>query len=165
MYNIIEQKVKSKIVVNPGEVTDFYNKNIQEFELPEQREFESIAVADEKLAKELFNNLKSGQDFSGMAQKYSLEVNRISAYQGKELKKDIEGVIFRLKPGEVSEPIKINESFYIFKLISINPPRQQSILEVQDKIFTFLFDKKMQEELVKWLEELKKNAYIKIISD
>jgi hypothetical protein len=44
-------------------------------------------------------------------------------------------------------------------------PRQQNLSECQDKIYTLLFEKKIQERLSKWLGELRKQAYIKISKD
>jgi len=165
MYSIIDAKIRSKIVVNPLEVTDFYNKNIEEFKLSEMRDLEVISIKDENLANEVSNNLKNGQELSDLLKRYSLPINKLSVSKKGELNKDIEDVVFKLKPGEISKLIKIEDTFYIFKLDRIVGSRQQSLSEVQDKIYAYLFDNKMQEELTKWLDELKKNAYIKILSD
>ncbi|MDD4979870.1 MAG: peptidyl-prolyl cis-trans isomerase [Candidatus Omnitrophica bacterium] len=165
MYTIIEIKIKSKILVNPAEVTDFYQQNIDKFKLPEQREFESINTGEEDLASKVFNDLRNGQEFQDVASKYFLAVNKMSGAGNGQLRKDIEEKIFRLKVGEISAPVKIEEQYYIFKLDNIIPPRQQSISGAQGDIYTFLFDQKMQEALATWLDELKKQSYIKIMQD
>ena len=165
MYNIINSQVRSKIVINPGEITDFYQRNTEEFSTPEEREFESVTMNDKDLAKKISTDLKNTQDLKTVAEKYGLPVNSLNAKKGQELRKDIEEVIFKLKPGDISEPIAVDENFYIFKLVNITGPRQQNLSEVQEKISTFLFEKKLQEELANWLDELKKKAYIKIFSD
>lgn len=162
MYNIINIKIRSKIMINPGEVTDFYQKNIKEFKVPEQREIESITVDDKNLIGQMQGDLKNGLDFSDIAKKYSLRVNKFSIGHRQELIEDIGKVIFELNIGEASEPIKIQESFYIFKFVSIIPSRPQRLFEVQDRIYAFLFEKKMQEELTAWLNRLKEDSYIKI---
>lgn len=165
MYNIIDIRIKSKIIVNPAEVTDFYNKNIDEFKLPEQRQLEVITTEDENLAKEIADNLKEGHQLQDLAQKYSLSINKLIAMRNGQLRKDVEDVVFRLKLGEISEPIKIEDKYYIFKLNSIIAARHQSLSEARDKISEFLFNRKMQEELARWLDELKKQSYIKILAD
>ena len=165
MYNIINSQVKSKIVINPGEITDFYQRNTEEFSMPQEREFESVTVNDKDLAKNIFNDLKNTQDLKAVAEKYGLSVNHLSVKKGQELRKDIEEVIFKLKPQDISGPIAVEKDFYIFKLVNITAPRQQNLSEVQEKISTFLFEKKLQENLAKWLDELKQQAYIKICSD
>jgi parvulin-like peptidyl-prolyl isomerase len=164
-YFIIEIQIKSRIVVKPSEVTNFYEQNIATFQLPSQREFESIGINNANLAKELFNKLKGGEELQNLSVKHSLAVNKFSAREGGELKKEIEDVVFKLRPGEVSPPVRIENSYYIFKLNNIVPAHQQSLSEAQDKIYTFLFNKKMQEELAKWLDELKSHSYVKILQN
>jgi len=164
-YNIVEMKVKSKIIVNPAEVTDFYQKNSAEFKTPEERRVTLITIDDENLANDIYNKLKESQDPESIASEYSLKVNKLSFKKNKELKKEIEDVVFKLNTGEISPPIKINNSFYIFRLDDIVVSRQQNLSEVQEQIYAFLFNMKMQEVLTKWLDELKGQAYIKIMQD
>lgn len=45
------------------------------------------------------------------------------------------------------------------------PGSELSLIEAQEKIQGMLFDKKMQERLAEWLDELKNNSYIKIAQD
>lgn len=165
MYSIVDIKIKSKIVVNPKEVTDFYEKNKQDFIIPEQREFGLISVNDEKLTQEISNKLKTGEPFVDLAQKYSLSVNNFTGRKGGEFKKEIEDVVFNLEQGEISQPLKIEDQFYIFKLNNIIPSKQKSLTEVQDQIQALLFNEKMEEGLTRWLDELKKKSYIKILQD
>jgi parvulin-like peptidyl-prolyl isomerase len=165
MYGIVETKIKSKIVVKPAQVTEFYEKNRDEFKIPEQCDFSFIKVGDEDLAKQICNNLKEGLDFTEVAQKHSLTTDNLLAYKGGELKKDIEEVLFNLKPGEISAPVKIEGSFYIFKLNNIIAPLQKNLSEVQDKIYALLLENKMQEAMAGWLDELRKKSYIKICAD
>jgi len=165
MHNIVEIKIKRKIFINPTEVTAFYQENIEKFKLSEQREFESIAISDENEAREIFNGIKNGQDINELAHKYSLSISKFIATQGGELRKDIEDAVFRLSLKEISEPLKLQEVYYIFKLNNITQPHQQSLSEAQDKIYNFIFNAKMQEEMVKWLDDLKKAAYIKIMQE
>jgi parvulin-like peptidyl-prolyl isomerase len=165
MYNIVDAKVRGRIIVNPGEVTDFYNKNIEDFKLTETRELEAISIQDKNTASEISDNLKNGQALPDLIKKYSLSVNKLSATKKGQLRQDIENVVFKLKQGEISGPVKIQDTYYIFKLDNIVPGRLQTLSEAQDKIYAFLFDKKIQEELTKWLDELKIHAYIKIFSE
>jgi len=163
MYSIIELKVKETILVTPDEVTSFYNKNMKDFVSSEERELEVITLEDENLAKTFAYNLKSGQKLVDLATRYPITVNKLRASKRGELRKDIEDAAFRLKLGEISDPVKIDDKYYIFKLENIIPPRQLTLSEVQDRIHAFLFEEKMQEKLTKWLDELKAKSYIKII--
>ncbi|MDD5166727.1 MAG: peptidyl-prolyl cis-trans isomerase [Candidatus Omnitrophica bacterium] len=164
MYNIIDLKVKSKIMITPAEITDFYEKHKDEFVRPEEREFESLVIEDEDMAKKMYSDLKRGRSFDEMVQQYSMQVNNLTATKG-ELMKEVEDTVFGLSPDEVSKPLKIENAFSIFRLVKIIPPRKQSLEEVQDTIHNYLFEKEMQERMTKWLDEIKAQSYIKISSD
>ncbi len=163
MYAVIDREIRSKIIIKPVEVTDFYQGNIKKFIFPEQREFESVTVDNESKAFEVFDKLKSGQGLEEVANRYSLAINKFSSLRDGQLRKDIEETVFKINVGQISAPVKIEESYYIFKLNNIIPPRQQNLSEVQEEIHAMLFNKKMQEALTKWLDELKRHSYIKIL--
>ncbi len=163
MYHIIEQKIRSKIIVRPDEVTSFYNENMKEFLSPEERDLEIISLENQDLANSFAYNLKSGEKLENLATRYSIKVDKIKVMSTDELKKEIGNVVFKLNISEISDPINIEGKYDVFKLDNIIPSRYLSLSEVQDKIHSYIFERKMQEELTKWLDELKKQSYIKIM--
>ena len=163
MYIVIDEKIKSKIIIKPGEVTDFYQENTGKFILPEQREFASITIDNGSKAFEVFDKLKGGQELQEVANGYSLTIDKLNSARAGQLRKDIEEILFKMNIGQISAPVKIENNYYIFKLNNIIPPRHQNLSEVQDEIYEMLFNKKMQEALTKWLDELKERSYIKIL--
>lgn len=162
MYNIIEHKIRSKIVISPDEVTKFYENNIKKFLSPETRELEVITLENEDLANTFSYNLRTGQKLEDLATRYPISVNKIRVIKDGELAKNVEEKVFKLGVGEVSAPVKIEDKYYVFKLENIWPPRQLSLSEAQDKIYAFLSEEKLQQNLSKWVNELKAKSYIKI---
>jgi len=162
MYNIIDIKVRRGIVIAPAEVTDFYEKNKPEFKLPEERQLEVLTIADAQTANGIFDELTAGASFDEAAKKHGIQASVISAYRDKELKKEIGDVVFALEMGGFSKPVETENGCYIFKLTAINPPKEQSLAEVQEKIREYLYNQKMQGVMTKWLNELKAKSYIKI---
>jgi parvulin-like peptidyl-prolyl isomerase len=165
MFNIVEKEVRSKIFIKPEEITDFYLKNKQAFNSREGRELEAISLENMDLARTVAYSLKSGAKLSDLASRYPLTVNRLNVNQGDELRKEIEDVVAKLGLNEVSEPVEIGGKFYIFKLINITPSKELTLGQAQERIRNILLEQKMQESLTRWLDELKKNSYIKIIKD
>ena len=161
MYNIVEAKIRTKIVIKPAEITEYYDKNNADFSLPEEREFQSLTGLEQAKAQKITEDLRQGKDLNAVVKESGFSLNVFSSRKGGELKKDVEDLLFNLKINEVSDPIKINDNYYVFQLSGIKPPRQQALSEVQDSIHEMLYEKKMQEAMVKWVEELKKKAYIK----
>ncbi|HPL83048.1 MAG TPA: SurA N-terminal domain-containing protein [Candidatus Omnitrophota bacterium] len=165
MFNIVEKEVRSKIFIKPEEITDFYSKNKKAFNSGEGRELEAISLENMDLARTVVYSLKSGAKLSDLAARYPLTLNRLNVNQGDELRKEIEDVVTKLGLNEVSEPVEIGGKFYIFKLINITPSKELALGQVQERIRNILLEQKMQESLTRWLDELKKNSYIKIIKD
>jgi len=161
MYLIVESKVKSRIVISPNEVTDFYQNNPQEFKSSQVWQFDTLSLDSEEKANIFSRSLRSGQDINELAAQNSLTVDKMGVTQG-QLKKELEEEVLKLKVGEVSEPIIIGSSYYVFKLTNIEAPRDLTLAEAQEKIYSFLYNKKIQLQLTKWIDELKKQSYIKI---
>jgi len=67
--------------------------------------------------------------------------------------------------GEISNPVKVGEQYYIFKLDNIVASRQMDLAGAQERIQAFLFEKKLQVALARWLDELKLQSYIKILEN
>jgi len=165
MYSIIELKIRSKVLIRPDEVTAFYNKNIKEFISGEALQLGVITLENEDLAKTYSYNLKSGKNPEELALIYPATINKLTTMRGGELKKDVEDVVFNLGVGGISEPIKIEDRYYIFKLDGVIPSRQKTLSEVQDKIHSFIFEEKMRKELTEWLDGIKTKSYIKILEN
>ncbi|HQJ15112.1 MAG TPA: SurA N-terminal domain-containing protein [Candidatus Omnitrophota bacterium] len=161
-YEIIERRIKSKIVVKPSEITEYYEAHPAEFTVPEQRQFVSVVTEDEARARKVAADLKAGKVIDAVAVEYSLKPNTFTAKKGGELKAEIENIVFALHLDAVSDPVKIDNAYYVFKLLKIIPGYKQELIEAQNAINRMLFEKKMQEKMVEWLGELEKKAYIKI---
>ena len=165
MYALIERKVRSKVIVRPDEVTSFYAQNKAQLLKPEERILTLFILPDESVAKALSYQLRLGTKLEELAAKYAFTTDKLSASAGQQLRPEIEATVFKLGIGEVSNPVKIDSQYFIFKLDNILGSQQLTLAQAQDKIQGYLFEKKMQEELAKWLDELKKQSYIKILEN
>jgi len=165
MYAVVEQEVRVKVIVRPDEVTSFYNENKRQFLKPEERQLMIIILQDDSAASAVSYNLRRGEKLEALATKYPFTVDKLSAWQGESLRKEIEQTVFKLGLGEVSNPVKIDQQYYVFKLENIIGSQQLNLVQAQEKIQAYLFEKKLQERLAKYLDELKKRSYIKIIGN
>ncbi|MDD5196983.1 MAG: SurA N-terminal domain-containing protein [Candidatus Omnitrophota bacterium] len=162
MFSVVGRKVRSKITVKPEEVTEFYETHKKDFISGEGRELEAYSLENEDQAGSFSYNLRVGKKPQDLVTRYPFTVSEFNVYKGEELKGGIGEVVFKLGINEVSGPVKIEDKYYVFKLINIIPAKELTLVQVQGRIHSFLFDKKMQEEFTKWLNELKKKSYIKI---
>jgi len=165
MFGIIEQKVRGKITVKPDEVTEFYQKHRKDLNTGERRNLEAISLENYDLARTLAYELRAGKKLEDLASRYPLIVNNFTVNSQDGLKKEMAEAISKLGINEVSDPAKIEDKYYIFRLIGITTPEELTLTQAQGRIHALLFERKMQEGLTRWLDELKKNSYIKIMQD
>lgn len=165
---VVEEEVKSKIYVNPSEVTDFYEQNKDRFIKNEQIKLDSIFIGfeedkakDQARAQEALKKINEGNDFNEVAKEYS-QAPPLGIIEKGQLLPLIEEVVFKLKDGEVSSLVEVERGIYIFKLVERIPSQLASLPEVKDSVYNFVFRKKFQERLKAWMEKLKKDAYIEI---
>jgi len=162
MYTLVEYKIKSRIVVNTSEVTEFYQQNIDKFKIGDQKEFLVVSTSEMDIAKDFSDEVRKEGDFQKAADKYRLSVNKITVSKTGQLDKNIESAMMKLGVGEVSPVVSFKDLYYVFKLNQIIPASQQNLCDVQDEIYNLLYNQKMQDKMVAWLDELKKKSYIKV---
>lgn len=165
LYNIIDLKIRRAILINPTEVTAFYQEHKKDIVTPERREFMAATMDTPQLASKVFSALRHNDDPDEIAGRYGVVFNNLDASGRGHLKKEVEDVVFKLKEGEVSTPVKIDSKYYIFRLNKITAPRQETLAESQERIYNMLLEKKMQEKLTEWIDGLKSQAYVKVFKE
>ncbi|MFA5320090.1 MAG: peptidyl-prolyl cis-trans isomerase [Candidatus Omnitrophota bacterium] len=162
MYEVINKQVKGKVNVDPQEITAYFEEDKNLFELPEERRLEYVITSEEEKAGRVYSALKDGKSLKEAAQSVGVTAGTLQMLRNGKFKKNIEDVVFNLKTGEFSYPLKAENEYYVFRVTGIVDPRRQQLDEVSDEIRDILFTRKFQEELASWLEKLKSKAYIKV---
>ncbi len=160
-FLVIQKNVTSKVNVSPKEVTDFFHQNKDEFVKPESVLVDSIFVSDPKTLEDVKLQLSKGENFKDVSDKYSEKSNIEEVIRG-QLKKDLEDFIFGLEIGKYSQPFKTQDGYYIFLVKKHSAPEKLSLEEVREKITAYLENRKTEELLKEWIEDLKDKAYISI---
>ncbi|RKY42988.1 MAG: hypothetical protein DRP85_01280 [Candidatus Makaraimicrobium thalassicum] len=170
----VEKEVTSRIVVTPGEIMDLYDKNKEKFVSPPKVRVRGIMIRksagsgeDEALKKmeEIISELRQGGDFAAMAiersegpyAKNGGDMGYVSPGQTLE---EIDKVIFALKKGEISDIVGTHIGYHVFMVEDIVEPRALELKEVSDFLREQLYARKFEENMEKWLEQKRKNAYI-----
>lgn len=136
-----------------GEVAKYYESNLSKYGEPEQRRASHILISvksganDEEKRKArgraegvLARLRKSPGSFADLAKKESGDPG--SASQGGDLGffargmmvRPFEEAAFRLKPGEISDPVESDFGFHIIKVTGIRPGKVKTLEEVRPEI-------------------------------
>ena len=127
--NAVKIKVKyAKITppLDPSEedIQRHYDENAIDFQAPDQLEARFIAVPLEapipQLALDIVRQAREGGDFGAMADEHS-EIKTANGgdmgwQRPREEEMEYRKALFELKPGEVSDPIRVMGSVFIFKV-------------------------------------------------
>ena len=110
-------------VPEPGDpkIAEYYQLHQNDFRSGEEVRVRQILVHDEKLASDIAARLKRGASFEDLSGAHSLAPNakkggEIGFVSRGQLPKMFEDEIFSLKPGAVSNVIRTDSSFHIFKV-------------------------------------------------
>ncbi len=165
---MVDMEVRSKIFVNPQEVTDYYNQHKDDFVQKARVNLDSIFIsydngleAARKEAGEVHAALKEGQDFGELSKKHS-DLPSVGVIEEGQLKADIEQKIFNMKENEISDPIEVENGIYIFRFIRNSPRETRPLKEVKESIYNTIFQKKFQDRFTSWIDKLRKKAYVEI---
>ena len=165
---IIDHEVKSKIYINPQEVTDYYEKNKDAFSRKAQVNLESIFIAytDDKSAasakaNDALTQIQEGVDFKKVSEAFS-EAPSVGVVERGQLLPLIEETVFNLEIDEVSSLVETESAIYIFKLIEKIPAEIPSLEDIKETINSILYREKFKNHFISWIAKLKREAYIEI---
>jgi peptidyl-prolyl cis-trans isomerase SurA len=97
-----------------------------------QEASQSQLDAAAKRAEDVYERAKGGEDFAKLAVAYSnsqtaFEGGALGWRKGSELPTFLTDIVAKLKPGEVSEPLRTPTGFHIIKLNEVRGGSQQSV--------------------------------------
>jgi parvulin-like peptidyl-prolyl isomerase len=174
-----QKAVRADFVISPDKIEAYYRKNIAQYSSPEEIKLSMIILrpdpeatedpveSKKTMAAEIRAKLLEGADFAGMAQMYSDDST--ADFGGdwgwidrKTLTEEMNKFAFALKPGELSQPIQVGDTFYIMRVDAKKPSVTKPLAEVRDDISKKLFEEERLRLQDQWIATLRDKAYVKI---
>jgi peptidyl-prolyl cis-trans isomerase SurA len=169
---VIDKEIKSRIVIDPADITSYYERHIEKFRLPEMMEVSYLLVRINDDSKEdrlrsfteqLRQEIQGGAELEELARRYpQVDYRNLGKIEKGHLVEHLDKAVSELKPGECSKVLKTKLGFQILKLINKFPSRIQKLEEVQAGIQNQLFIQRFNQRLDSWIKKLKEDAYISI---
>ncbi len=188
IQKLLNREVAAKITITDQDVVDFYNSNLNQFNVAEpQYRISQIVITPRKdpqvrnrknddatneaeaqrKAKMIIDKLNSGADFAQLAMDYSEDVNTTS--NGGDLgyipesslnqaDAALKKLVLSLKPGQVSQPIVLKDSIRILKLVAREAAGQRGINDPQ-------VQQTIRDTLRDRKEQLLRAAYLAVARD
>lgn len=136
----------------------------------ERAQVRNIQVATLSAVSSVQQALARGEDFSELATQYSAAAGsakaggRMAPFSRSDdlVSISLRDAAFALKPGEVSQPIRIGEWFHIVKLDAILPARKLELAEVRGDLERRIRDRLAPKAMEELYDRLLQNARVEI---
>jgi len=169
----IAAKIEPSVTVKDEEVEAILkdNPNLIPSETVTLKE---ILVPTEKEAEEIYQELKKGADFSKLIADKSVAASKtrggvLGTFSRGQLSQPLDSVIFSLKEGEFSKPVKTPEGYQIVQVTGkreIAPDKLKILQEkLREKIVELTKNKKREALVDQKVEELKKKIKVETYYD
>jgi len=160
LINKLFDKYTKDVKVTEEELKKYYDNNKEQFEVVKASH---ILVADKKTAEDIYNRLMKGENFATLAKEYSTDTatkdkgGDLGEFPHGVMVPEFDQVVFSLKKGEISKPVKTDYGYHIIKSegITIKP-----FDEVKDAIESYLLNDKKNQVIKEKYDALEKAAKI-----
>ena len=184
---LINYEVRSKVIVPEEKIIDYYDQHYTEqvgaggyyiLQIGVTLDKEGMPAdpveatkAARKKAERILSLAMGGQDFKQLARQYSdlpsaVDGGDIGAFQEDEMAEYMRDPVTSLKPGEISPVVESPNGYMLFKLLSSQEGKiitKVPYESVKEEIRNTLYQQEMEKRYDTWLEEIRNQAYIKIL--
>lgn len=172
---LISYAVRAKAVIPENKLREYYEHSypvskpgyhLLQIGLVVQGDDKQAAAAK---AEDLRRLALNGADFRELARQHSqlpsaADGGDIGVFQEDELAAAARAAVTSLRPGEISPVLDAGGSFMMFKLLSAGKEAAKPPYEsVKEEIHTLLRKQEMETRYQTWIEEIRQQAYIKIL--
>ena len=178
IQKLIDEKVRTTIVVSPQEITKAISEHPELVRGGDRVRVSHllIRVGEQRteaqaraLIEDLRQVLSQGAEFATIAARYSEDDQAKSGgdlgwVASGDLLPELDAAVFNLRTGDVSSPIQSRLGFHLVRVEGRQPAAEVPTTEANRTITQHLYQQKFQEALGRWLEELKRHAYIDLVS-
>jgi peptidyl-prolyl cis-trans isomerase SurA len=180
LSKLVNFEVQSRLVITEAELQEAYKAQQDRFRVageltvshilflvPEQATPEEEARAKQK-AEAILQKVRAGGDFANLAKQYSegpsaQNAGLLGTFRTGELLPGFEAAIAKLKPGEISEPVRTQIGWHLIRLESVQESNYKPLEAVREELTAELKRAKFERNYKEWLENLRQQSYIKIL--
>lgn len=167
---LVDQEVNVKVVLSDQEVEEYYWSHLRDYWKPEAIRARHLGVRGKRDLDRALAELKKGTDFAQAVSMFSVGMEKSQGGDWGAMAVDRilpahRAIFAKMKPGEVSKPLKDNFGYHLFQLVERLPRRMESFPEVRERIKDGLLKEEQDLRFDQWMADLKKKTAIKVNKD
>lgn len=161
MREVINQEVRFRVSVLPGQISQYYQDNLENFQTAPRVVF-LLAVDQSRSKLEEIGFLIDSEGIREAQIEFSQHFSEFELYLD-QLQEHLESVLVKLKDESyiISEA---DDRFYLVYRKRLYPPRPLSISEAQEEAYHILWQKDFNKRFEQWVKSLHRDAVIEIYS-
>ncbi len=165
--DLLDKEIEAMPTVTEEDMKRYYENNRDDFIINKQIRISHIFIKSEDDLNKVKERLDKGEDFAKVASEMSADKasskvgGDIGFVKKGELSQELEQMIFTMKKGQISSPVKLNEGYRIIKITDI----KGNLIEfdkVKGLINQRLIAEKQKESFDKFIDNIKKNYKIEM---
>jgi parvulin-like peptidyl-prolyl isomerase len=143
--------IAPQVKVEEKEISTYYEDRIDQFRPPEILSFLMLFGDREKIER-AGPDIKNGQDFEAIGEKYELSFNPIYNISARRVAAGVRQKVDTLEPGKISQPFEMNGEYYVVQLQDRKIQNPVPMEKVRDKIISSLKKEKFVKLRQEYLE-------------
>lgn len=174
MRQVMGRDVQARAAVEEEDLRRYYHSHSEEFEVPERLHLEEIVVLDSndlgaegmaRIAQEIRDKYLAGDDLSELADTYAADGLTAGPFdlgwvEVGDLDRELEEAVWQLQPGEMGEPVLARGGLHLLAVLERQEAKLLPFAEVKEQIGARERDRRFNEEVEKYMEELEAKSYI-----
>jgi peptidyl-prolyl cis-trans isomerase C len=161
------KNIMSEIDITQEEIQKYYEDNSQMFKSEETASAKHILVDTLEEIEKIKVEITNGMPFEQAAQKYSkcpsaAQGGSLGSFTRGKMVPEFEEAAFKLKVGEISEPVKTQFGYHLIQLDEISSSDMKSLEESKSIIMENISHQKQNEKYISSIDELKNKYDIEI---
>ncbi|MBT9157693.1 MAG: Foldase protein PrsA 2 [Firmicutes bacterium] len=166
VYKLREARLK-EIVITEAEIKAHFDARRAEYNLPEMIRLRHIVVKERPLAENIWRQLQRGSDFVALAQEHTVDIvsrplgGDLNWRRRGEFAEAFEVAAWSLATvGSISPVVKTDMGYHVIKLEGKLPPRERSLVEVQDAVRARLLEEREAALWEAYVSELRRQVLV-----
>jgi peptidyl-prolyl cis-trans isomerase C len=177
---MLQAELGAKTAVTPAQLTEFYEKNPDQFQQGERVRASHILIAFPEnadaaakqaarvKAEAVLKDVKAGKDFATLAKANSQDPGSaanggdLGFFQKGQMVPPFDQAAFTLAPGEVSDLVETTFGYHIIKVAEKQAPRTVPLDDVRPQLQQFLENQNRQVQTQAFVESLKAKGKVEI---
>jgi foldase protein PrsA len=167
---ILDRALSKDVTVSPASVKQYFDKNHEQFDKPEQVTAKHILVPNLAMAEKIEGDLKAGQSFAALAKQYSTDPGskdkggELGTFRRGQMVPAFDKVAFSAPIGAISAPVKSPFGYHIIVVESRTPGTKATLASATPQITETLRQQQEAPLIQPFLQGLQQKATI-VVND